>query len=142
MRAGVPRFDGDRALQQVARVGVVARGLLHECHVDDRFDVAWFYRQRNAELAGRRVEPTGAHQGDAQIVVRPDVLWIDGDRLLKLLHRNIELSAIGVQQTEIVVHLRARVVLPEQRAVVQDGVIKVASPLVVQRQAEMIDRRR
>ena len=48
------------------------------------------------------------------------------DRLLELLHRVVQLSAVLIQQPEVVVHLGARVVLLEQRPVVRQRVVEVA----------------
>ena len=77
VRAGVARIDGERAAQQVARVGDAARGLLHQREVDERLDVARVGRERDAELGGGGRRLAGAHQRDAEVVVR---LHVPADR--------------------------------------------------------------
>ena len=76
--------------------------------------------------------------GDAEVVVRLDVPGRDGDCALELPDRGVEVAAILVEQPEIVVHLFARIALLEEQAVLHEGVVVVADPLVIQRQPEVV----
>ena len=88
---------------------------------------------RNSDGGGP--ELVAPHQRHAEIVVRLHVSRLDADRALKVLHRVLQLSAILIEQAQVVVHLGAPVVPLEQRAVVRQRAVEVADPLVVQRAA-------
>jgi len=142
MRSGAARTDRERTPQQIARVGDAAARPLHERQVDERLDVARIRGQRDAELRRGNIGPARSHVGDAEVVVRFHGPGIDGNRPLKLLDRVVQLIAILIQQTEVVVHLGVRVVLLEQNAVLRERAVEVAGALEVQRPAEMVHRGR
>src|SRR5205823_11433607 len=66
------------------------------------------------------------------------VFRIDRKRPLKLLHGIVELIAVLIKDANVVVDLRAHVVLFEQRAVVCKRAVKVADALEIECPAEMI----
>jgi len=82
------------------------------------------------------------HQRHAEIVVRPDVLRVERDRPLELFDGVIELAAVFVQKAEVIVHFRTRVVLLEQHTIMRERAVEVAHAVVVERQSEMVLRRR
>jgi len=66
------------------------------------------------------------------------MLRIDRDGLLKLRHRLSALTALLVQEPEVVVNLGAGAALLEQRPVVRDRIVEIANALIVEREVEMI----
>ncbi len=136
--AGVARIDDQRAAQQVPRFHRAAGGPLNQRQIDERFDVARIGRQRDPEFRGGVLQPVAAHQRHTEVVVRFHVPRIDRDRPLELLDRFVVLTAVLIQQSEIVVHLGARIVLLQQRSVLHQRVVEVADALVVERQPEVI----
>ena len=142
VRSGVARINLHGTAQQVARVGGTAGGALQQREVDERLDIARIFRECDAELGGGGVRTIRSHQRDAKVVVRLHVLRIESDRPLKLLDRIVHLPASFVQKTEIVVDLRARIVLLEQRTIVCERAVEVADALIVQGELEMIFGRR
>jgi flagellar basal body P-ring protein FlgI len=74
--------------------------------------------------------------------VRLHVFRVDRNRPLKLLYRIVGLAVSLVEQAKVVVDLGAGVVLLEQRAVMRDRIVEIADALIVERQAEVILRRR
>jgi hypothetical protein len=74
--------------------------------------------------------------------MRRRVLGGERNRPLELPDRVVQLSAVLIEEPEIVMGLSALVVLLEDRAILRDRVLVVADPLIVERQTEMILRRR
>ena len=68
VRSGVARIDGERAPQQIARVGDAAARPLHERQVDERLDVARIGGQRDAELRGGRIGPARSHEATPRLL--------------------------------------------------------------------------
>ena len=142
MRAGASRIDCQRAVQQIAGIGNTALRALDQREINQRFDVAAVGTESDAEFRGGLAHLVGAHQRYAKVVVRLHIVRIDGDCPLKLFDRVVLLTAILIQQTEIVVHFGALVVLLQQGAVMRERVVVIADALIVDRQTEMIFSRR
>jgi len=73
--------------------------------------------------------------------VRGDMPGIDRHGALELAHRIAQLLAIQQKQPEVVVPLRARVVLFEKRAVLSERVVVIRDALIVEAEGEVVRRR-
>lgn len=132
----------DGPFQQIASFLKASGSPFDQREIDQRLDVVRVERERLAQFGPGLIEPAGGEMKDAEIVVRLHVPGIENERPFELGLRATLVSAIAVQQTEVVVYFRSRVTLLEEHPVLRERVVVVAHPLVIQSQPEMIRGRR
>lgn len=141
MRGSVPWSTVEDIEQAFLCQVELTEGPFGQREIDSGIQVPRLDLKGRLKLSHGLIRPSQQEQGNAVVVARPRVPWLDGNGSLQFAGGFGEKPLLLVQEAEVVVRLRVELIAFEKGAVALQCVFEITRAMVVNRELQIVVRR-